>query len=320
MKTTSIIRHLVWVLFAMTLLACSDHRIPADTPGLSNARLRVKTLTHVSGLSDRQANNVVKVSSFQYDAQGRLSSIVAYQLLDSSSGPVERNTYQYDAQNRLILHQRKITRPSFYTGTMEQHQITYNSDGQAATIKYFNDTDSPGTLALGFTSSSQFTTANRLQSNQKILNPAFVLSGGGGVQQRADKLLSNIIFDGDNLASFHLQAIYNDFGSAISITDSDYKFTYDDQVNPFYGLYIIPVPTGLIIDIRNRNYDARTYYGGLDNWQNLSRNNVLKYETYNASAFTYQYTYNAAHLPTSRTIITDYGLTVEKINYEYESY
>ncbi|WP_420150032.1 hypothetical protein [Spirosoma sp.] len=307
------IRYSIWVVAAMTLWACSDHRIPAVIPGLADARLRIKTITDVSGI----LYNPDKVSLFQYDSRGRLSTILAYQVVDSSKGPVERSDYQYDSQNRLILHQHQIKRPLFFTGTTEYHRISYRENGQVATIEYYNDTDSPGTPILIFTATPQFNSANKLQSYQKILSP-FVNSSG--VVLRADKVLSTISFTGDNLTSYHFQGINNDLGSSIATVDSDITLTYDDKLNPFYGLYFIPAPRGYIINIRNGNFSAPYYYGGLDSWLTLSRNNALSSESTNApSVTTYQYTYNPANLPTSRTIVVSSGVA-EKLTFEYESY
>lgn len=309
------------LLLAGALFACSDHRLPPITPGVSAERLRVKTITQVSGLFDTDPS-YQKVSLFGYDSHGRLSSIIAYLLPDSSQGPVERNTYQYDAQNRLIQHQRVITRPYFYKGTTERHLISYNSAGQVAEIRYFNDNDSPGTPILTFTATPQFTSSNKLHSYHKVLSPTFFRSPPSDVRLRAELLLSNITFTSDNLTAYHSQAIFDDFGGGYSTTDSDQRLTYDNKINPFYGLFIIPEPIGNIINIRERIFSSRTYYGGLDNLINLSRNNVLSVETSNApSLATYEYTYNSSNLPTSRTFISPYSVGVnQKILLEYESY
>lgn len=318
MRTILTPRYFICLLTLTMLLACSDHRIPAVSPGSSATRLRVKTITQTIGLH----NNQLKISSFGYDTQGRLSSILAFQIPDSSAGAVERNTYQYDAQNRLIQHQRIITRPLFFKGTIERHQFSYNTAGQLAEITYFNDTDLPGSPILTFTASPQFTASNKLQSNQKLLNPTFIRGPFSDVRLRGDFLLSNIIYTGDNLTAYHSQRIGNDVGSFISITDSDQKLTYDTKINPFYGLYVIPIPVGSIIDVRNNGYFNQSYYGGLDNLFNLSRNNVLSVETSNApSLTTYEYTYNAADLPISRTTRSSFSnFIVEKISLDYESY
>jgi hypothetical protein len=300
---------------ARALFACSDHPLHPVTPGVSAERLRVKSITHLIGLPDNQQ----KVSLFSYDNQGRLSSIIAYLLPDSSQGPVERNTYQYDAQNRLIQHQRIITRPAFYRGTIEQHLISYNSAGQITEIRYFNDNDTPGTPILTFTATPQFSSSNKLQSYQKLLSPTFLRDPFSDIRLRGDLLLSNITFTGDNLTAYHIQTINNDIGSSISIGDSDQRLTYDKKINPFYGFYIIPEPTGNINNIREVGTFNRSYYGGLDNLTNLSRNNVLSEETSNApSLTTYEYTYNAANLPITRTV--NRTNDVQKIAFEYESY
>ena len=266
--------------------------------------------------------NQIKVSQFQYDNQGRLSTVIAYQVADSSQGPVERNTYQYDAQNRLIEPKRVIKRPFFYKGTIEQHQLTYNFAGQVDQITYANDTDSPGTLKLIYTYRPQFNLANKLTSSTKLTNPTFFQNAYPQYLIQSDVRLSNVIFTSDNLTSYHYQ---NSFatGSLLNTVDSDNTLTYDDKINPFYGIYLLPIPLGYIQDIRNGLYFFQAYYGGLDNLFTTSRNNVLTEVTSNApSLTTYEYTYNSANLPLTRIkrIPTNSASVEDKISFEYESY
>lgn len=318
MTSASIHRALLGLLITLLGVACSDHRIPAVSPGLSTTKLRVKSITHLTGLPENQ----VKVSQFQYDDRGRLLTVIAYQVADSSQGPVERNTYQYDGQNRLIQHKRIITRPLSYKGTTEQHHLTYNSVGLIDQITYANDIDSPGTLKLIYTYQPQFNHANKLTSSAKITSQTFFQNAFPDYLIQADVHLSAIQFTGDNLTSYHFQNTFAT-GSLLNIVDSDNALTYDDKINPFYGIYLIPLPLGYIQDIRNGFFFYPAYYGGLDNLLIASRNNVLTETTSNApSLTTYAYTYNGAGLPLTRIkkILTNAASVEEKLRFEFESY
>ncbi|GAB3755333.1 hypothetical protein GCM10028817_23300 [Spirosoma pomorum] len=85
-------------------------------------------------------------------------------------------------------------------------------------------------------------------------------------------------------------------------------YTFDDRLNPFYGVFIIPAP-GVFHSFAGAGSFGPYYtlYGGTDNLFNLSRNNVLSAVTANGT-ITYSYTYNSSSLPISRITTTAAGV------------
>ncbi len=290
MKTISIYQCLTGLLFVAALSCCTDHRIPAVTPGSDSGRLRVKTLTQ------DQPGNKAKVSSFKYDAQGRLSLIIAYQTPDSTLTPVENSVFQYDAQNRLTQLQRTTVRRG---SESELYTYTYNSVGQVAGIGYKNSNPIYTWSVL-----PQYNASNRVTGTTK----SFTVPGVSTNES------SGFTFTGNNLtfATTTGQAVQKGFTfPPETITKT---FTYDTNVNPFYGVFVIPAPTVFASPPAGGIISYYTYYGGIANMLNLSQNNVLS-----DGASTYAYTYNSANLPTSR-VTTIGGSVVETLRYQYEAY
>lgn len=281
--------------------ACSDHLNPAVTPGSTASRLRVKTIT--LDLPDNQA----KVSLLKYDAQGRLSTLTTYQTPDSTVAPVELGTYQYDSQNRLTQFRNEIIRrlPPFESNLLALYTYTYNPAGQVSGLQ----------LADSYGLTFAYTDANKLlRDNRSYITGGLTTSGG-----------DNFTFTGNNLTTWASSKTTNvkqtTFTSSATST-----YTYDDKLNPFYGVYIIPAPypIGRVVSPRTTP-DAMTYtyFGGVDNGLNLSQNNPLSCQTNNGSANTttvaYAYEYNSANLPTVRRTTTN-GTLTETIRFTYESY
>lgn len=306
-------RTLLYVtLFMGGLLACTDHRIPAVTPGSTATRLRVKSLTL------DLPNNLAKVSSFKYDAQGRLSSILTYQTPDSTVSELEYSNYQYDAQNRLTeLRRERVLAPrpqgSGFNPFIERYLYSYNAAGQVSKIDYLG----------GLTWTYKYNDANQLM-NASILysHPRFTIEGsvlftftGNNLTQTAGG--TGIRFQGMPPGT---SSGFPGVGSA--------TYTHDDKINPFYGVYVIPSPLSGFTNVLTAPNTPGALFGGIDNVLNLSQNNVLT-ETPPSGSFresiTYQYQYNAANLPTVRVKTStapapNNTVTVETLRFEYESY
>lgn len=288
------------------LVACSDHLIPAVSPGSTTTRLRVKTLTL------ELPNSQAKVSAFTYDGQGRLSGIKTYQTPDSTVSELETSVYQYDSQNRLtnLRHEAILFPRGSQPNRVEEYTYAYNEAGQVSGIQYLN----------GFSLNFTYNSANKLVSSRR----QFYFSG---IDQFG---YDSFTFIGDNLTLLNstrtlpLRGPSGDF-------KSDVVFTYDDKVNPFYGVYVIPAPYPAgFVNLRSSPGTVETYFGGIENVLNLSRNNVL---TKVANSITtigstssnstrtsvYQYQYNAQNLPIVRTTTTNNVLT-ETLRFDYESY
>ena len=297
MKITHLRQWLISLLFIAAFGACTDHRIPAVTPGSVSTRLRVKTITQET------PNNPTKVSAFKYDGQNRLSLIIAYQLPDSSVAPVENSVYTYDAQNRLTQLKRDIVRRG---SASETYTLSYDAAGHVS-LNHL-----PSTFGIGL----RYTADNRVSGYGKVVNVPGIQYHGFGT----------FTYTGNNLTlAMETVEVIRSGGPPIPFINRspNTTYTFDDKVNPFYGVYIIPAP-GVFgpAPISGSFGPYYTYYGGIDNLLNLSQNNVLSAVSVEGPATattTYIYTYNSANLPTSRTTTMGSAI-VETLRFEYENY
>lgn len=296
MTTTRLYVTFISLLMIAQLLSCKDHLFIV-TPGAD--RLRVKTITQQ--VTGRVSANTV--NAFSYDEQGRLSSLMAYQTPDSTVAPVENTTYQYDTQNRLIrvLHSQVQRGSSFETYT-----LTYNAAGQLSELA-----NAPSTFSV----SLQYNSANQVSGYSKSIGVSGLRSTGGGA----------LSFTGNNLTSAsEIFNVYRTGGSSLDppVYSRSIRMTYtfDDKLNPFYGVFIIPAP-GVFLPYAGFGTFGPFYmlYGGIDNTLNLSQNNVLSAVNSDGTTTVYNYTYNTANLPTSRTTIINSAIT-EVLRFDYESY
>ncbi|MCK8493768.1 hypothetical protein M0L20_18015 [Spirosoma sp. RP8] len=306
MITHRLLTCFIGVSIALGLTTCSDHHIPDVTPGSTASRLRVKTLTL------ELPNNVAKVSSFRYDGQGRLSSIFTYQTPDSTVSELETSLYQYDAQNRLTQLRRQAIlypRGNPFNPT-EQYTFTYNSAGQLSGLAYLNG------FTLGFT----YNSANQLiRSGRQFSISGLSITGSNSFSYTGNNLT--------RLTDNRTLPLRGPSGNTESVSD----YTHDDKVNPFYGLYVIPAPypSGFVNMANSPNLVA-TYFGGLENVLNLSKNNVVRQVTNTTTTIgsqvstgtatvAYQYEYNTANLPSVRRMSVDNVMT-QTLRFDYESY
>ncbi len=306
MITTRFFSYLVFLSMAGGFWACTDHRVPAVSPGSVATRLRVKTLTL------DLPNNVAKVSSFAYDAQGRLNSILTYQSPDSAASEVETSVYQYDGQNRLTqLRHEAVPYPrNSRPNRVEQYSYSYNGAGQVSNINYAN----------GLSVSFRYNGANQLMSTTSSYT-----TGGLRISGAA-----SFTFTGSNLTrQVNSIAIAGHGGPAYSAGGSYTTLTHDNKVNPFYGVYVIPSPyPNGFVNLQFGPGTPKAYFGGIDNMLTLSQNNVLTETPVSAGneSTVYQYQYNTANLPvvriktSIRPFPTDDLTTVETLRFAYESY
>ncbi|MBC3785694.1 hypothetical protein [Spirosoma utsteinense] len=298
--------YLSLLLAAGWLAACSDHLNPAVTPGSTTTRMRVKALRL------ELPNGLARVSAFSYDGQGRLSGIKTYQTPDSTVAALETSVYQYDAQNRLTgLRRQAILYPrgnSF--SPSESYTYSYNDAGQVTGLNY----------ASGFSLTFAYNSANKLASSRR----QFLFSG---IDQFGT---DSFTFTGDDLTKLNSTRTIPTRGPGGDFR-SDVTFAYDDKVNPFYGVYVIPAPYPAgFVRLQSAPGTVETYFGGIENVLNLSPHNVLTKvsngistigSTTNTSTSrsVYQYEYNTANLPTLLTTTTD-NVLKETLRFEYESY
>ncbi|GAB2553831.1 hypothetical protein [Spirosoma areae] len=295
MKTSHLRQWLISLLLIATALSCIDHRVPVVSPGIEPSRLRVKTITQET------PNNPTRVSAFKYDGQNRLSLIIGFQTPDSSAAPVENTVYQYDAQNRLTQVNRRIVRRGSYS---ETYEYAYNGAGQVSRLNHLPST---------YTIEPQYTADNRVSGYRKSLGVSGLQYSGSGT----------FTFPGNNLTLTNEGfSVFRSGGPSIPFTggSASTTFTFDDKINPFYGVFLIPAP-GVFspLTFSGQFGPYYTYYGGINNFFNLSQNNVLSAVLSGGATTVYGYTYNAANLPTKRVKAVDNSV-VETLYYEYETY
>lgn len=299
MKTACLFRGLFYLGLTVGFLSCEDHRIPAVSPGSVTDRMRVKTVTQeVADMGGRKINSAQKISSFNYDAQGRLSMINTFQSPDSTVAPVENTVFEYDAQNRLTHARREIVRRSgSIPNPYELYTYSYNAAGQMTQLNYTSGDANNWEIKL------QYDAGNHLKSSYKV----FSISGIFYSES------NEYTFTGKNVTSVIRTTMLT--RTLTTTNTGTINFTYDTNINPFYGIFVIPAPfIGQLSNPQGGNLSYYTYYGGIDNLLNLSQNNLL-----NDGSSTYAYTYNGSHLPTTRTT-TYQGRVTETLHYEYENY
>lgn len=289
---------LIILLLIGGLYSCLDHRLPVITPG-SN-QLRVKTIIQQS--INQQAtpgSSVSVVSAFSYDNQNRISSILAYQLPDSTAAPVEKTIYQYDTQSRLTKVKHSDVRVA---SRSETYTLTYEA-GNLSGIR--ND---PSTFGISTTYDATNHPANFTKSVVPLGGLQFSDSG-------------SFTYTGNNLTASIEKVLFIRLGEPRPLADYTVNttYTYDDKLNPFYGAFIVPALGSYQPGLLQGGGVASTLYGGIDNRLNFSQNNVLSAVSDGGTTTTYAYTYNAANLPTTRLTTTGGGVT-EIRRFEYEPY
>ena len=301
--------YLVLALMISGLWACFDHRIPSITPGSPTTRLRVKTLAL------DQPNNQAKVSSFTYDAQGRLSSILTYQTPDSILSDIQYSIYEYDGQNRLAQLRRSALpypRPQGnQLNFIEQYSYSYNATGQVSQISHSG----------GLTWRFDYNNEQLTNGSVGYSHPRFTIRGALAFTFTGNNLTQTVGGTGITFQGMPP-------GSSSGFPGvSTATYTHDDKLNPFYGVFVIASPFGGPANVLSGPNIPTALFGGIDNVLNLSQNNVLTDTPLNnfRELVTYQYQYNAANLPTVRVKTSTFPapnnfVGVETLRFGYESY
>lgn len=294
MKTASFPLLAFCLALILVSLSCTEHENPEPQP----EQFRIKSLSRTSP----DEPNVKYVSSFKYDADGRLASIYTYQTPDSATSPTETSTYQYDSQNRVSQMDRVLSK-----GGSERYAYTYNQAGKPDKIKYTGGTNDYYDLIFTYDPSSQLSASNRSFNFSNTISylqdNAYVFTSGN---------LSKVTTTTTVVRTVPSSGTFNT------------EFVYDDHPNPFLDAPVIPAPSKIATPSMG-SFNYYTYYGGVDNLLQLSKNNLLSATTDALSQITYAYTYNAQGLPESRT--TSQKATpsspvfiLEVLEYGYEEY
>ncbi|MCF0056072.1 hypothetical protein [Dyadobacter sp. CY356] len=285
METSDILKWCTVLLFTF-FLSCTDHLPPQS--------LRVKSITQTLPNS----NGITNITEFNYDNAGRLSNLKSYQLPDSNAAVRSRTIYTYDGNNMLLA----VTR-NFSDLKTESYQFGYNQAGKVNKLDYSALADDVYKMTFQYS-------GNMLTGSERKFNFSSV--------SYIKSVLYN--FPGNNLGS--VSSVTTFTKNVSSITNSESEYTYDDQVNPFYGNFIIPAPNGPARPSQG-NFNYYTYYGGIDNFLSLSKNNIRS-ESIGDYQATYDYTYNGQGLPLTRVTKKKNGQNEsyidETLEYVYETY
>ena len=279
----------VLALMLITLVSCTDHE-PTDPLD----RLRVKSITRILPLDVLSGKK--NVSAFNYDSYNRIASIVSYETPDSTAAVIGRTTYEYDRDNRVSIIKRSVN-----PFGSEEYKYTYDSDDKLIILDY----DAGNFDAYHITYKYA---GNTLESSLRKFNFNSSISF---------KSEQSFTFSGQNLSKVDIiQTVEKviPFVSTNALT-----FTYDDKINPFYGVYMIPSPF-LPAKPTNAAFSYYTYYGGYDNFLTLSPANALSQINSSGDETYYEYQYNEAGFPTMRISKNRRSLVVETLLYEYEKY
>ncbi len=290
MKTSFIA--ILFFLATIGIIGCGE---PGTTEKVD--RLRVKSLTR----STPDNSSIKNISNFKYDSDNRLISIISFQTPDSTVALVGRTKYEYDSQNRLTTVKRSLGAAS-----SEEYKYTYNATNQVTSLVYSTDNAEVYTITYKYN-------GNTLESSLRKYDISYSLTFRNNISYS---------FTGQNLASITSVV---DIQRVLPYTStSSSTFTFDDKLNPFFGVYVIPAPVSPARPVSGQ-FNYYTYYGGYDNLLTQSKDNLLSEVKTSGEQRNYKYSYNEAGYPTSRTTEAKYPgqptiFTEETLLFEYESY
>jgi hypothetical protein len=291
MKTPSISAWSLGLILWLLIISCVDHEQP--NPG----KLRVAKLTRV--LPDAPADSIV--SHFLYNQIGKVGSLLTSVKWGAPGSPTEESSYQYDGDGKLIQMKRTLS-----TGGSELYIYTYDGWGKLTMIKYTGGGNDFYDFVLAYDSGGQLLSTKRSFSIPGI---------------KYDQTVT-LTFGMGNVSS--ISTVTNLVRNTTSTSTVTTDFGYDNQTNPFYGLFLIPAPEKIPFP-SSGNFNLYTYYGGVNNLLNQSKNNPTSANVKGASQVLYEYAYNASGLPTIRKTWVKFTLEqapvlTETLIYEYETY
>jgi len=292
MKTTYLFTCLLCSILPLVLISCTDHH----EPGLD--KMRVRTLTR-----EIPAEPGVKyISLLQYDSQGRLGTVFSYQTPDSAISQTQTSSYQYDQQGRLSQMDRTLSQ-----GGSERYVYSYDQTGKSSKIRYTGADNEFYDFTFNYDSDGS------LLSTRRYFNYFSALSF---------EQVHAYTFSLGNVSSLVSTTTVVKAVPGTSIVAT--LLVYDGHPNPFYGVVLIPAPTKIGAPSTG-NFGQYTYYGGIDNFLHMSKNNLVLSLVKGFSQTSYEYTYNASGLPVSRrtlvkAMLDQPAVLLETLLYEYENY
>ena len=295
MKKNILLSFSTLLLLLSIVLSCTDHFPPDPLPNHQRIKKITQTLPDEPGIT--------YITNFSYTPQGdSLKQLQSYKVPDDPQGLYPVVTRYSFRSGGAVDVQRNFT--SLFPGEFFGYLV--NAEGKALQINYYNKQNDNYLMFFTYNGS-------QLESSRKTFKFSSV-----SFEQKIW-----YFFAGNNLSSVKYETTL--VKNIPSVTNSESQFTYDDKVNPFYGMLVIPASNVGAATPTTGNFYQYTFAAGLDNFMHLSRNNVLSEKSSTLSETTYSYEYNADGLPTKRITMKkntpqDQPYVAETIIIEYETY
>ena len=297
MKQNGLLSLLFAVLLLSIALSCTDHFPPDPLPN----HQRIKSITQILPGDDEDTF----VSDFTYHSENKLRYIDSHPILPVipgvPSGMTAHTSYGYNDENHITGAQRTLAP---FVGEV----YTYDIDPTGLNRQLSNFNSGSNTYFMFFTYNG-----NQLESSRRTFK-----TSGISYEQKI-----MYFFAGNNLDNVDYETTLE--RNTTTVTKSKSEFTYDDKVNPFYGMPVIPASNVGLPSPSTGNFSHYTFAGGFESFMHLSRNNVLSEKSSTLSETTYSYTYNNDGLPLTRITMKkntpqDQPQLVETLVFEYETF
>ena len=293
MKQNYVLSMFILVLVFSFVLSCTDHLPPNPLPN----QQRIKSITQILP----QADGATFISNFTYNAQNQVEFIRSSPVPASIPGKRATTHYSYDINKNISEVHR-----TFNDGPAEERYVyTIGSLGQITQLNYNGGGSEVYNMIFNYN-------GQQLQNSSRRFTTS-------GISYRQDIVYH---FGGQNLSSAdYTTTLIRDIPS---VGTSTLTFAYDDKINPFFGMPVIPAPNEAPKPSMG-NFNYYTFSGGLDNLLYLNHNNVLSAKSSTLAEINYQYTYNSDGLPLTRNTIRKttpqvQPLIEETLVFEYETY
>ena len=205
----------------------------------------------------------------QFMPERKIASIIRFNLVGDSLSPLVQNYYEWDGD---LLS--KITQTQFTGSLVFSQTIHYDSLNRIAKIDYVK---SDGNTLLEYVyEGKELAKVNRYKENGELLEEYTFIRTDGKVtevqkyhyMETTEYSFKTIVWEGDNI----IQIAINENGGTVP---ADY--TFDDKINPLYGLFEAGFYTDLEDIFSANNVLTSTMvmnYGGM----NLTTSSTFEYE------------------------------------------
>ena len=207
----------------------------------------------------------------QFMPERKITSIERFNLVGDSLSPLVQNHYEWDGD---LLS--KITQTQFGGTFVFSQTIHYDSLNRIAKIDDVRSMEENNTFSEYVYEGKELTKVNRYKGNGELLEEYTFIRTDGKVtevqkytyMETTNYSFHTVVWEGDNI----IQNTLTENGSPVP-TD----YTFDDKINPLYGLFDDGFYTSLTVVFSANNVLTSTMvmdYGGI----NLTTTSTYEYE------------------------------------------